>query len=850
MHSSDPEPDCGPALLRAGELPGAWAERPLGWLLIAATISLAVLSFAPLAATRFFTWPWILWWHVLLAAAPLAFVAGAATLRPLPRLGAAFDLGLALWAVTAFAGALFSRFHWQSVNAVWIPLAGVCLAYVLRGWIGFEAGKALRREKQVLVALGTLAAAFAVVSFGFWIAFDVVPSLQRGSALAEALRVRNAHPLGHSNYTAGFAVLMLPLLAGLAWTARGRWRAAWATAAAADLALIPTTSSRGGVLALLALAAGAGAVVLFNRRISGRVKLATAGGAIVVACLLVVLNPRLRELVVHRSWSPVSLESNRQRQAMADAGIAMGRARPWLGNGPGTVSLLYPEYRAQLSGGVDNVLELHNTPVQVWAEHGAAGLAALLALGLGVAIAAWRTAFFRDRDAAAGDGTRERRAWATALIASLAGYAVFAVTDYQLDVPLFPAVLAAMLAVLSALTRPAAASHVTWSPTLMRALPAALVAAGAGACAWFTVPDLRARHAFVNGVIALEHGDEGGFAAGVHRAAALAPWEPFYPDQLALHLAARADAATDEAEARKLRAEAVVLLRESLRLRSAQELCHFNLGWLFLDLDQPAAAAPHFRAAAGLVPDKGGVYFGLGLALLLAGREEAATQAFALEWINDPRSATSPAWERPGLRERRAAVATAAGAFLETLAKSPPPATAEPAYVGALLRWWLEPTPANAARAAAAARDAQRRLFFQTMAGEVAAPPAAPVDAAGWELLHEAWRAADPAHALAALPVEPAALREPLAGRIAAHRDSFAEAFTAPVGDSPALVRRLRHERPAYGMLMRNSDGLRVVDRFVFEENLLATDFCGFLFPPKGWLPAPVLVRLLASIPG
>src|SRR5436305_12591748 len=40
---------------------------------------------------------------------------------------------------------------------------------------------------------------------------------------------------------------------------------------------------------------------------------------------------------------------------------------------------------------------------------------------------------------------------------------------------------------------------------------------------------------------------------------------------------------------------------------------HFNLGWLSLDDSQPAAAARHFSAAARIVPDKGGVYFGLGI---------------------------------------------------------------------------------------------------------------------------------------------------------------------------------------------------------------------------------------------
>src|SRR5581483_2353207 len=86
------------------------------------------------------------------------------------------------------------------------------------------------------------------------------------------------------------------------------------------------------------------------------------------------------------------------------------------------------------------------------------------------------------------------------------------------------------------------------------------------------------------------------------------------------------------------------------RLRRARtEYAHFNLGWLLLETGDNAAAAHHFRAAAQLAPDRGGVYFGLGLALEGLGRHADAIRAFALEWLDDPRQSTSPAWEVPAL---------------------------------------------------------------------------------------------------------------------------------------------------------------------------------------------------------
>jgi tetratricopeptide (TPR) repeat protein len=93
---------------------------------------------------------------------------------------------------------------------------------------------------------------------------------------------------------------------------------------------------------------------------------------------------------------------------------------------------------------------------------------------------------------------------------------------------------------------------------------------------------------------------------------------------------------------------AIALLRASLALNADQEIAHFNLGWLLLVRD-PKGAERHFRAAARLVPDKGGVYFGLGLAQLNQGGAPRAARAFALECLNDPAFMASPWWREPAI---------------------------------------------------------------------------------------------------------------------------------------------------------------------------------------------------------
>jgi len=92
--------------------------------------------------------------------------------------------------------------------------------------------------------------------------------------------------------------------------------------------------------------------------------------------------------------------------------------------------------------------------------------------------------------------------------------------------------------------------------------------------------------------------------------------------------------------------------QRSLALNPDQEIAHFNLGWLLVVSDS-AAAEKHFFAAAHLVPDKGGVYFGLGLARLNQNQLAGAVRAFALECLNDPAFLMSPWWREPAIAALR-----------------------------------------------------------------------------------------------------------------------------------------------------------------------------------------------------
>jgi hypothetical protein len=479
------------------------------------------------------------------------------------------------------------------------------------------------------------------------------------------------------------------------------------------LFMLFSSGSRGGVLGLAGLLLAALALAWRRDRLRTRHAVLLAAIAIALTAVFALVNPRIRDLLANETSSAPPDASAVQRSAMATAGMRMGFDRPLLGWGPGVTPLVYPRYRARLEGGVETALELHSTPVQIWADTGAPGLICILALAALVACALWK-----------------KTTPATPVLA-LVGYGIFALTDFQLDVPIFTALAAAGLA------------------------------ACAPPAAGFAPP--RARAALSLAVIIA--------AALISVLGGVDPTPALNIDALAL----------DRAPAQASRARA--LFEQSLALNPGQEIAHFNLGWLLLVRD-PAAAETHFLAAAHLVPDKGGVYFGLGLARLNQGHADTAAQAFALECLNDPIFVVSPWWLSPALAPLRAPTAALVAQHYRELAARLPPGRwpgSEVRYTAALSAWLFGQLPGHAVAAVATTPD--RRDFFA---------------------------------------------RDPAPGQL--------------INASAILYRR---ERPGYPVLMRNLDLPVPVDLFDVQENALATGPLAFLFPKKSWLPSPLLLEFL-----
>lgn len=790
------------------------ARHVAGWAAYAALLLALTLPYP--SATLVHAWPWALpgaiVWLVPAAFALVALTARES--RPWPN--RILPAGIALLVVVSAVSARLSPFADASLVRLWPTLGGAALFVGLRHWLSRA-----ERTPARMVILGTIAAGIAaiVILFSFAMWWRGQWPLPWGS--------RNRSPFGHSNYTAGFVVLAFPWLAWSAWRGAGPRRAASMAVMLVALVVLASTSSRGGALAFGFTALAAGVVIGWRSPWSVRSKALLAIAMTVLAGAVILANPRLRALVLERSWSDGARASNVQREAMFDAGLMLGRARPWLGWGPGSVPLAYPRVRAELDGGVDNVLQLHNTPLQLWATLGIGGLLALALLAVGAVHAV--TVGLRT-----GIASPER----FAALASLGGYALFALTDHQFDVPLINAMAAANLAILSASGLPAATA-----PAASGQRRRSIVRLGlAGALMVLALPlwrDLRARRDFS---VAIHEWDQHRISdrlTALDNVALRAPYDPYYQHHAASACLQARQLERDPAQYRAHTRAAVERLEASLRTGVHQEFAHFNLGWLNLDLERPIAAARHFIAAARLVPDKGGVYFGLGLALQSAGDTPQAVRAFALEWVNDPLSMSSPAWEVPLLAPLRPAVRAETLRIYAQLAAELPRAASAAAWA----RWWLgEPVDP---RALAAALETEAREFAAALpAIEARAPSAA---AGAWAKAYAAWREPEALPRFMAAAGSDPAFAAALQRRARRHRESFHAFLAAPTEDEAALLQTYRRERLGYGALAWHPDGPTLLDAYTVQQNRVATAFAAPLLPAKGWLPGRFLLQLLPT---
>ncbi|PSN13063.1 polymerase [filamentous cyanobacterium CCT1] len=800
-----------------------------------------VFTLLPGSSTLMVSWPWVFLWQVGLTL-PMLWLLWQLWHRPVERLGNGLDwvagLAIAALVISTLAADFPAQARWYG----WAAVGAIAALYALGGWL---------RHPQRLYALlrfqGYIVLAFILLSLGLWLTQIYRPELAR---LAELQRygvdqsfsfsltsLRNWQPIGHQNYVAGYLVLVLPLLAALAWVERGWRRWLWLAGLGLGILNLYTTSSRGGWLALMVTGLLAVGVALLYSRLPRSLALGLGGTVMGLLVLGLVANPRLRAVLSSLNQGNFAGGELSYRVVTNTVGWRMGLSKPFAGMGPGSVPLVYQQYRPHWAGrDAELQFQLHSTPAQLWGEFGLWGVVVPLALVLTLALLTVR--WMRRGAQETPAGLPPVLVWS--LLAGLFGFGLMSLTDYQLDIPAIAGAITLYLAVLARSFNPVAiAEDSVGSPRRHRWLAGAGLGLTLVMTLWL-VPAHRAWGTASSGFSALtdEPADFDRFANQVAQAHELDPWEPYYPYQLGYHLGEFALQSSDNPTLRQtLLTDAIAWFETGNQIVPYQEFGQSNLGWLQIENGQPAEAQASFTNAIALVPAKRGVFFGLGVACLQTGNLNCATEALTLEILRHPALLTSSLWQIPPfvtlypavldrLEERYSELIAAADdrefeQFLRQARGS--------------LRWWRGDL--EAAAEDWPAEDDLRQGLLALAAGETVDADAWPETPAkyailAWqtpdqrqELLQRAWvtQTEDLDDLSQALP--PPQVIDQLSASMA-NANNFTDWLqrTAPSWQP-------RSERLGFGVLSRHIDGPNPSDFFPRVENIPVVQFFEPLFP-------------------
>ena len=265
----------------------------------------------------------------------------------------AFFLPLVLYGVWTLVSTVFSRDPAVSLAAN----KELLLYLVVPMTMALLGGERASRTLDVLISVGAAVAIIGVYQYTL-LEYDTLGRRPEGTL---------------SHYMTYSGVLMLLVCATAARLLFQRGNRTWpALIMPALLVALATTLSRNAWVGALA-----GVAVLLLMRDFRLIALVPVSAA---AVILLAPAP-----IVDRAYSMFDLKdpTNRDRIAMARAGVAMVDDDPLTGMGPDMVAVVYPQYRTGDAVELE-VAHLHNVPLHIAAER---GLPALLLWGWFVAVA-------------------------------------------------------------------------------------------------------------------------------------------------------------------------------------------------------------------------------------------------------------------------------------------------------------------------------------------------------------------------------------------------------------------------------------------------------------------------------
>jgi O-antigen ligase len=549
---------------------------------VAEWLTLGVIVLAPLFAGKFDAVP-AHGFSGIIALAALLTLARARTLA-FPAAVRAMPIGAALLGLAATLSLIPSVAKGPSLVALtqwlsWLALFGLV----------FHLGRSAEGRRRVVGAVAI--AALLVVGSSF---------LEYARAVREmhAWFWRTFGPFAGPNVLASFLAMTAPvLLAGcLGWERRGPALALGALVVL-ELATLPLTGSRGGLLAMGVGLGTSGLLALARRERPHRRAWRRLAGVIALGLpalfLCSFLGPVASRLAPARPGAAAGAgdaqaQSNQFRRLTWQSTARIALAHPLLGTGIGTFKYVHPRYA--IAGFTEMA---HQSYLQLAAETGVFGLFGLLTLLVGALVAALR----------APPGTGSDAWLAAGLGGGIAASAVHNLVDYSWYVFGTAALFWTLLGLLAAARASTAPRAAAAAPAWLR--PAALAAVTLLLAGNLLLESAAARSAA--GEAARDDGKLDDAIEAFQGAAALLPLDP------ASHLA----------------------LGDLLLARREHDLAQHDLPTTQRDGD---AALAEYRTAVRLAPTRSIHYYRLGRAFVRLGQPRAALQAFQQGLAWDPHS--------------------------------------------------------------------------------------------------------------------------------------------------------------------------------------------------------------------
>ena len=222
--------------------------------------------------------------------------------------------------------------------------------------------------------------------------------------------------LGHRNFAAAYAVVMIPFVLWELRQATNRWLCLlWAFCSSLCLAFIIATRSRGGWLSLVAAMVVVGLLAGLQksdirmpvglRRFKALILAVGAVGVVLISAVPANIGKGAGEAMWHgkssvgQAVSSISVSGgDKGRFILWDTTLEMIRNQPIIGVGPGNWRIYYPVYAdGELIDGKEAPFRAHNDLLTIWSESGSAALGLYIAMLFFVFRSALRQVSGRNR---------------------------------------------------------------------------------------------------------------------------------------------------------------------------------------------------------------------------------------------------------------------------------------------------------------------------------------------------------------------------------------------------------------------------------------------------------------------